>query len=90
MELQAFDVQVCAKAETRARGLEVAFLVKSHRSLFLLFLNCFKANQMGFEQVFNNLNVKHMDALRKQIQSLVDYVLNHCFWTYAMLRKFLL
>ena len=29
-----------------------------------------------------------MDALRKQIQSLVDYVLNHCFWTYAMLSKF--
>ena len=44
---------------------------------------------MGFKQVFDNVNVKHMDALRKQIQSLVDYVLNHCFWTYAMLRKFL-
>ena len=26
-----------------------------------------------------------MDALRKQIQSLFDYVLNHCFWTYALL-----
>ena len=32
---------------------------------------------MGFEQ-----------ALRKQIQSLADYVLNHCFWTYAVLSKF--
>ena len=31
---------------------------------------------MGFKQVFDNLTVKHMDALRKQIQSLVDYVLN--------------
>ena len=40
---------------------------------------------MGLKQVFHNLTVKHMNALRKQIQSLADYVLNHCFWTYAML-----
>ena len=40
---------------------------------------------MGFKQVFDNLTVKHMDALRKQIQSLTDYVLNHCFWTCAIL-----
>ena len=44
---------------------------------------------MGFKQVFDNFTVKHMDALRKQIQSLADYVLNHCFWTSAMLRKFI-
>ena len=43
---------------------------------------------MGFEQVFDDLTFKHMDALRKQSQSLVDYVLNHCVWTYAMLSKF--
>ena len=36
---------------------------------------------MGFKHVFDNLTVKHMDALRKQIQSIADYVLNHCFWT---------
>ena len=83
MQLQAFEVQVCAKAETR--DLEMAFLVKLS---FLLFLNCFKANQMRFEQVFDNLIVKLIDALRKQIQSLVDYVLNHCFWTSAMFSKF--
>ena len=29
-----------------------------------------------------------MDALRKQIQSLADFVLSHCFWTYAMLMNF--
>ena len=86
MGLQAFEVQVCAKAETR--GPEMAFLVKVPRPLFLLFLNCFRANQVGFKQVFDNLTVKHMDALRKQIQSLANYVLNNCFWTYAMLRKF--
>ena len=34
---------------------------------------------MGFKQVFDSLTVKHMDALRKQIQSLTDFVLNHCF-----------
>ena len=30
--------------------------------------------------------IKVLDAMRKQIQSLVDYVWNHRFWTYAMLR----
>ena len=34
---------------------------------------------MGFKQVFDNITVKHMDALRKQIRSLVDYILNHGF-----------
>ena len=43
---------------------------------------------MGFKQLFDNLTVKHMDALRKQILSLADFVLNHCFWTYATLRNF--
>ena len=43
---------------------------------------------MGFKQVFENITVKDMDALRKQIQSLADFVLNQCFWTYAMLRDF--
>ena len=42
---------------------------------------------MGFKQVLDNLAFKHIDALRKQIQSLADYVLNHCFWTYAMLKN---
>ena len=86
MKLQAFEVQVCAKTETR--GLEIAFLVKSHRQSFLLFLNCFRAQQIGFEQVFDNLIFKHIDALRKQIQFLVDDVLSHCSWNYAMLIKF--
>ena len=43
---------------------------------------------MGLKQVFDDLTVEHMDALRKQIQSLADYVLNHCFWTYEMLENF--
>ena len=43
---------------------------------------------MGFEQVFDNLSVQLMDALRKQIQSLIDYVLNRCFWILAMISKF--
>ena len=43
---------------------------------------------MGSGQVFDNLTFKHIDALRKQIQSLVDYALSHCFWTHAMLSKF--
>ena len=43
---------------------------------------------MVFEQVFDSLAFKYVDALRNQIQSFVDYVLNHCFWTYAILTKF--
>ena len=66
----------------------MAFLVKFHRPSLLIFLNCFKANIMGFEQVFDDLTFKPMDALRKQIQSLVDYFLNQCFWILAMLGKF--
>ena len=34
---------------------------------------------MGCEQVFNNLTFKRMDALRKQIQFLIDYVFNYSF-----------
>ena len=75
MELQRFEVQVCTKAETR--DLEMAFSVKSHWSAFQLFLNCFTANQMGFEQFFDKLTFKHIDALKKQIQYLVDYILKH-------------
>ena len=41
---------------------------------------------MGFEQVLDNLTFKDMDALRKQIQSLTDCVLNHCFWIYGFLQ----
>ena len=39
----------------------MVFLVKSHWPSFLLFLNCFRVNQMGFEQVFDNITLKHMD-----------------------------
>ena len=43
---------------------------------------------MGFEEFFDNLTFKDMDALKTQIQYLVDHVLNHCFWTHAMSSKF--
>ena len=87
MDLQAFEVQVCAKAETR--GLKVAFLVEIARPSFLLLLNCSTANQMGFEQVFDNLTSNHMDALRKQIQSCVDYVLNPLFFDISNVKQIL-
>ena len=73
MGLQASEVQVCTKAE--ARGLEMAFLVKVPQAVVSVISQLFQ----GFKQVFDNLTVKHMDALRKQIQSLADFVLNHCF-----------
>ena len=43
---------------------------------------------MGFKQVFDNLTVKHMDALRKQIQSLADFVLHHCFLDLCNVKEF--
>ena len=86
MELQAFEVQVNAKAETK--GLKMAFFVKISSTIFSAILNCFRANQIECEQMFDKLTLKDMDALKKQIQPLVDYVLSHCFWTYAMLSKY--
>ena len=65
------------------------FLVKVHRPSFMLFLSCFRAKQCGIEQVLDNLTFNHMDALRRQIQSPVAYVLNHCFRTYAMSKQIL-
>ena len=47
------------------------FLVNSHISSFLQFINYFRVNQIEFRQVFDKLTFKHMDALREQIQSLV-------------------
>ena len=77
MELQSLEVQVCAKAETRC--LEMAIFGKNPKDHCFYFFNCFRVKQMGFEQVFDNLIFKHMDALRDQTQSLFDYALNHCF-----------
>ena len=47
MELQVFEVQICANAETR--GLEMAFLVKAPQAVVSVILNCFRANQVGFK-----------------------------------------
>ena len=80
MELQAFEVHVCAKAETR--GLEMAFLVKAPKAIVSVISQLFQGEPSEiYKQVFDNLTAKHMDALRKQIQSLNDYVLNLPFWT---------
>ena len=65
----------------------MAFLVKIPKAIVSVILNCFKTNQMGFEQVFDNPTFKHMDGLQKQFQSLVDYVLNH-FRIFAMFSTF--
>ena len=65
----------------------MAFLVKAPQAIVSVISQLFLWNQVGFKQVFNNLTVKHMDVLRKQIQSLADCVLNHCFWAYSILRN---
>ena len=61
MESQAFEIQICAKAETR--GLKMALLVKSPQAVVSVIS---RANQVGFKQVFDNLTVKHMDILRNR------------------------
>ena len=43
----------------------MAFLVNFHRPSFLLFLNRFRANQMGFEQVLDNLTFKHIGCFEE-------------------------
>ena len=76
MGLQAFEVHVCAKVETR--GLEMAFLVKIF-CYFSVISQLFQGEPNGIGTGFDNPTVKQMDALTKQIQSLLGYVLNHCF-----------
>ena len=49
-------------------------------SIISFFLNGIRANQMGFEQVFDNLTFKRIIALRKKIQSVVNYLFNYCFF----------
>ena len=44
---------------------------------FLSFLSCFRANQIGFEQAADNLNFKHLPALRTKVQSVKDYFLRY-------------
>ena len=63
MELQGLEVQICAKTETR--GLKMAFLVEILPAIVSAIFNCFRASQMEFEHVFDNLTFKHMDALSR-------------------------
>ena len=65
----------------------MAFLVKVPRAIVSVISQLFQGEPNGIQTGFDNLTVEHMDALRKQIQSLVDYVLNQCFWTYRMLKS---
>ena len=50
MELQAFEVQICAKAETR--GLEMAFMVKAPQAVVSVISQLFQGEpswiQTGF------------------------------------------
>ena len=71
MALQAFEAHVCAKAEARG-NYSRKHLAKSNGPSFLLFLSCFVANQMGFEQGLNNLAFNGMDGLKKKIYRFID------------------
>ena len=50
MELQAFEVQVCAKAETR--GLEMAFLVKAPQAVVSVMSPLFQGEPSGIQTCF--------------------------------------
>ena len=82
MEVQAFEVQICAQAETR--GLLRAFLVNLARAIASLISQFFQSKTIEIEKTLDNPTFKRMDALRKMIQSLVDYVLNSYFCTHAI------
>ena len=55
MELQAFEVQVCAKAETR--DLEKALLVTVPWTILSVISELFQGEPNGIQQVFDNLTV---------------------------------
>ena len=74
MELQAFEVQVCAKADD-------IFGKSPIGRRFCYFSIVLGRTKWDSNRFFDNLIVKHMDALRKQVPALADYVLNNCFWT---------
>ena len=43
----------------------MAFLVEILPAIVSAIFNCFRASQMEFEHVFDNLTFKHMDALSR-------------------------
>ena len=74
MGLKAIEVPVSAKAETR--GLEMAFLEKIPWAIVSVISQSIQRNQRDLNRFSITQLFKHMDALKKQIWSLVDYVLN--------------
>ena len=50
-------------------------LVKFARATISAVSQCFRANQIGFEEIFDNLTFKPIHDTTKKIRSLVDYVL---------------
>ena len=65
------------KLKPEASGMAFSEKISWPKAIVSVISQLFQGEQMGLEQVFDILTVKHMDALREQIQSLVDYVLNH-------------
>ena len=64
------------------------FWHKSYEPLLLLFHDCFRTNQMGCEQMFDNLTLERMDASMKQIQYLFDHVSNCRSWIHERFSRF--
>ena len=50
MELQALEVQICAKAETR--GLEMAYLVKAPQAVVSVISQSFQGEPSGIQTGF--------------------------------------
>ena len=65
----------------------MAFLVKAPQAVVSVISQLLQGEPSGIQTGFRYLTVKHMDVLKKQIHSLADCVLKHCFSTYAMLRN---
>ena len=57
----------------------MAVLVKVLWVIASVISQLFGTNQMGCEQVFDNLVFERTDALRKQIHFVINYVQNYCF-----------
>ena len=65
----------------------MAFLLTVPWSIVSVVSQLFQGKPNGFEHVFHYLTLKRMSALRKNIQSVIDCVLNYCFWVLAVLSK---
>ena len=64
-------------------------LVKVPWSIVFFVSQLFRANQIGFGEVFDNLTFNYMTTLRRKIQSVADYFFKLLFLAACSLKQIL-